>query len=150
MSIGDECYYSVQKTCTALPDPRQISNVCVCVSVEAVEGRKGHNNGWNGVNGMASNHVFDTIPPIPLQPLPLARPPQLRCHQPPVAHFHICCATLFIIDPDCLATFLPLPTCTGGKSTQLSYLSISIDTLIESYSSESQPVKYYLSESIWF
>ncbi|CDQ98955.1 unnamed protein product [Oncorhynchus mykiss] len=33
------------------------------------------------------NHVidlFDTIPLIPLQPLPQAHPPQLRCHQPPV------------------------------------------------------------------
>jgi hypothetical protein len=40
----------------------------------------------------------------------------------------------------------------GGKSTQLSYLSKSIDTLIESYSSKSHPVKYYFSktQSIWF
>jgi hypothetical protein len=40
-------------------------------------------------NGMASNHVFDvidTIPPTPLQPLPRAHPPQLRCHQPPVVY----------------------------------------------------------------
>ena len=28
--------------------------------------------------------IFDTIPLIPLQPLARARPPQLRCHQPPV------------------------------------------------------------------
>ena len=37
----------------------------------------------------------------------------------------------------------------GGKSTQLSYLSKSIDTLIESYSSKSKsrPLKYYLSKS---
>ena len=41
----------------------------------------------------------------------------------------------------------------GGKSTQLLYLSKSIDTLIESYSSksESHPVKYLnKSQSIWF
>jgi hypothetical protein len=41
-------------------------------AVEAAEGRAAHNNVWNGANGMASNHVFDvfdTIPPIPLQPL---------------------------------------------------------------------------------
>ena len=33
--------------------------------------------------------IFDTIPLIPVQPLP--HPPQLRCHQPPVSqrpHFH--------------------------------------------------------------
>ena len=55
--------------------------------VEAADGRMAHNNRWNGANGMASNHVFDefdTIPQIPLQPLPRARPPQLRCDQPPV------------------------------------------------------------------
>ena len=54
--------------------------------MEAAEGRTAH-NGWNGANGMASNHVFnvyDTIPLIPLQPFPQARPPQLSCHQPPV------------------------------------------------------------------
>ena len=45
---------------------------------------KDHNNGWNGDNGMASNHLFDAIPPIPLQPLLRALTPQLRCHQPPV------------------------------------------------------------------
>ena len=46
---------------------------------EAAEGRTAHNNGWNRVNGMTSNHVFDifdTVPLIPLQPL--------KCHQPPV------------------------------------------------------------------
>ena len=33
--------------------------------------------------------VFDTIPLILLQPLPLAHPPQLRCDQPPVVcRFH--------------------------------------------------------------
>ena len=38
----------------------------------------------------------------------------------------------------------------GGKSTQLSYLSKSKDTFIENYSrkSESHPVKYYLSKSL--
>jgi hypothetical protein len=39
----------------------------------------------------------------------------------------------------------------GGKSTQLSYLSKSKDTLIENYSSKSHPVKYfleYLSKSL--
>ena len=42
--------------------------VCVCVSVEAAEGRTAHNNGWNSVNGMASNHVFDVFDTIPLIP----------------------------------------------------------------------------------
>ena len=41
---------------------------------------------WHQRHG---NHVFDTIP---LQPLPQACPPQLKCHQPPVnstlAHPH--------------------------------------------------------------
>ena len=49
--------------------------------MEAAEGRTAHNNVWNGANGMASNHVFDvldTIPLIPLQPLPQVRPPQLK------------------------------------------------------------------------
>jgi hypothetical protein len=36
----------------------------------------------------------------------------------------------------------------GGKSTQRSYLSKSKYTLIENDSSESHPVKYYLSKSI--
>ena len=38
----------------------------------------------------------------------------------------------------------------GGKSTQLPYLSKSKDTLIENDSSksESHPVKYYLSKSL--
>ena len=35
----------------------------------------------------------------------------------------------------------------GGKSTKLSDLSKSKDTLIENDSSESHPVKYYLSKS---
>ena len=41
--------------------------------VEATEGSTAHNSGWNRANGMAANHaydVFDTIPPISLQPLP--------------------------------------------------------------------------------
>jgi hypothetical protein len=43
-----------------------------------------------------------------------------------------------------------LHTASGGKRTQLSYLSKSKDALIENYSSksESHPVKYYLSESL--
>ena len=44
---------------------------------------------WHQTHG---NHVFDvfnTIPPFPLQPLPRARPPQFRCHQPPVIQIHI-------------------------------------------------------------
>jgi hypothetical protein len=39
---------------------------------------------WQQTHG---NHVFDvvdTFPPILLQPLPRAHPPQLRCYQPPV------------------------------------------------------------------
>ena len=39
---------------------------------------------WQQTQG---NHVFnvvDTVPPILLQPLPRAHPPQLRCHQSPV------------------------------------------------------------------
>jgi hypothetical protein len=39
---------------------------------------------WSRANGMASNCVFDAILLIPLQVLPRACPPQLRCHQPPV------------------------------------------------------------------
>lgn len=56
------------------------------------------------------NHVFDTIPPIPLQPLPQASPPQLRCQQyPVVAMCHCSWSTggkqggerwLFVIMPD--------------------------------------------------
>uniref|UniRef100_A0A4W5LM42 LIM zinc-binding domain-containing protein n=1 Tax=Hucho hucho TaxID=62062 RepID=A0A4W5LM42_9TELE len=38
---------------------------------------------WHQTPG---NHVFDTIPLIRLQSLPQTRPPQLRCHQPPVIH----------------------------------------------------------------
>ena len=43
-----------------------------------------------------------------------------------------------------------VPITSGGKSTQLSYLSKSKDTLIENDSSksESHPVKYYLSKSL--
>jgi hypothetical protein len=33
--------------------------------------------------------VFDTIPLIPLQSFPQARPPKWRCHQPPVLHTYI-------------------------------------------------------------
>ena len=61
------------------------------LTVEAAEGKTAHTNGWNRANGMALNRVFDlfdTIPPIPLRPLPRARPPQLRCHQPPVLYTH--------------------------------------------------------------
>jgi hypothetical protein len=63
---------------------------------EAAEWRTVHNNVWNGANGMASNTwnhvfgVFDTIPPIPLQPLPRTCPPQLRCHQPPAVETQGC------------------------------------------------------------
>ena len=35
---------------------------------------------WHQTPGNHGNHVFDTISPIPLQPLPRARPPQLCCH----------------------------------------------------------------------
>jgi hypothetical protein len=38
------------------------------------------------------NHViavFDKILLIPLQPLPRARPPQLRCNQPPVISYAV-------------------------------------------------------------
>lgn len=41
-------------------------------AVEAAERRTDHNNGWNRAKGMASNHVFETIPLIPPQPLPRA------------------------------------------------------------------------------
>lgn len=34
--------------------------------VEAAEGRTAHNNGWNGANGMAPNHVLDVFDTIPL------------------------------------------------------------------------------------
>ena len=54
-----------------------------CIAVEAAEGRMAHNNGWKGADGMAS---YTWFPLILLQPLPGARPPQLRCHQPPVVH----------------------------------------------------------------
>jgi hypothetical protein len=42
--------------------------------------RAAHINGWNGANGMDSNHVFDifdTVLLIPLQPLPQAHHLQL-------------------------------------------------------------------------
>ena len=57
------------------------------IALDAAEGRTAHNNGLNGQTECQpthGNHVFDTIPPIPLQPLPRACPPQLKCHQPPV------------------------------------------------------------------
>ena len=38
---------------------------------------------WHQTHGHHGNYVFDTIPPILLQPLPRVHPPQLRCHQPP-------------------------------------------------------------------
>jgi hypothetical protein len=40
------------------------------------------------VNENVFLYVFYTIPPIPLQPLAQAPPPQLRCHQPPVITHH--------------------------------------------------------------
>ena len=40
---------------------------CISLSpVEAAEGRTAHNNGWNGANGMAPNHVLDVFDTIPL------------------------------------------------------------------------------------
>ena len=39
---------------------------------------------WHQTHGNNVFDVFDTIPLILLQPLPQPRPPQLRCHQPPV------------------------------------------------------------------
>ena len=40
---------------------------------------------WNGIKHMETMlDVFDTIPLIPLQPLPRTRPPKLRRQQPPV------------------------------------------------------------------
>jgi hypothetical protein len=39
---------------------------------------------WHQTNRNHVFNVFDNIPLIPLQPLPRACPPQLRCHQPPV------------------------------------------------------------------
>ena len=39
---------------------------------------------WHQKHGNHGNHVFDVFDTIPLQPLPQAGPPQLRCHQPPV------------------------------------------------------------------
>jgi hypothetical protein len=62
------------------------------IAVEAAEGRTTHNNCRKGVNGMASNHVFDVfdiVSLILLQPLPRTRSPQLRCHQPPVVEIQI-------------------------------------------------------------
>ncbi|XP_036825604.1 ribose-phosphate pyrophosphokinase 1 isoform X2 [Oncorhynchus mykiss] len=54
-------------------------------SVEAADGRTAHNNGQNSIKHLENSlDLFDTIPPIPLQSLPRAHPPQLRCHQPPV------------------------------------------------------------------
>ena len=39
---------------------------------------------WDQTPGNHGNHVFDTIPLIPLQSFPRARAPQLRFHQTPV------------------------------------------------------------------
>ena len=39
---------------------------------------------WCQTHGNLLFELFDSIPLIPLHPLPWARPPQLRCHQPPV------------------------------------------------------------------
>ena len=41
---------------------------------------------WHQTPGNHVFGVFDTIPLIPLQSLPQARPPPLRCHQPPLTH----------------------------------------------------------------
>jgi hypothetical protein len=58
--------------------------------LESAEGRTAHNNGWNRSNGMASNHVFvfDTIPLIPLKPLPQAHPHQLNQIKFDLSHTH--------------------------------------------------------------
>ena len=59
--------------------------------MESAEGTTAHSNVWNRANGNDTTHgnhvfdVFDTIPVIWIQPLPRARPHQLRCHQPPVS-----------------------------------------------------------------
>ena len=45
---------------------------------------------WHQTHG---NHVFDVLDAILLQPIPRARSPQLRCHQPPVARRHTCTQT---------------------------------------------------------
>ena len=39
---------------------------------------------WHPTHGNHVFDLFDNVPPIPLQPLPRARPPQLMCQQPPV------------------------------------------------------------------
>ena len=39
---------------------------------------------WHQTPGNHVSDVFDTISLVLLRPLPRARPPQLRCHQPPV------------------------------------------------------------------
>ena len=43
---------------------------------------------WHQTHGNHMFDVFDSIPLISLQPLPRARPPQLRSNQPPVIHPH--------------------------------------------------------------
>ena len=50
---------------------------------------------WHQIPG---NHVFDVIDPIPLQALPRAWSPLLRCHQPPVVLYCIStiCITLLL------------------------------------------------------
>ena len=44
---------------------------------------------WHHTPGNHVFDVFDTIPMIPLQSLPQACSPQLRCHQPPVLHSNV-------------------------------------------------------------
>ena len=58
--------------------------------------------------------------------------------------------TLWVFQSTSILFWNTFGVSSGGQSTQLSYLSRSIDTVIESYSSknESHPVKYYLSRSI--
>ena len=48
---------------------------------------------WHQTHGNYVLYVFDTVPLIPLQPLPQARSPQLRCCQPPVIY----CPKCFIV-----------------------------------------------------
>jgi hypothetical protein len=67
--------------CTHAPTNAQ-THTNVYTPVEAGEGRTAHNNGWNGVNGMASNHgthVLDVFDTIPLQPLPQTMFPYMFC-----------------------------------------------------------------------
>ena len=68
--------------------------------------------------------VFDTIPLIPFQPLPQARAPQLRCHQPPV--FGNRCYKSYMTS----STRHTLPCCINNKYAQTHslYLSLSQPT----------------------